>query len=42
MVSPHFYFVNSRSLGGLTQSPGCKPLPLVLYVVGSWGWGGRL
>lgn len=26
MVSPHFYFVNSCRLGGLTQSPGCKPL----------------
>lgn len=31
MVSPHFYFVNSCSLGGLTQSPGCKPL----YVLGA-------
>lgn len=34
MASPHFYFVNSCSLGGLTQSPGCKPLPLAQYV---WG-----
>lgn len=35
MVNPHFYFVNSYSLGGLTQSLGCKPLPLVLYVLGA-------
>lgn len=35
MVSPHFYFVNSCSFGGLTRSPGCKPLPLVLYVLGA-------
>lgn len=41
MVSPDFYFVNSCSLGGLTQSPGWKPLLLVLCVQGSWGGGGR-